>query len=149
MLAVERFPSLTDALDRDLEQPERMNIDGPVAATSISDPQGTAMAVHTLRASAGDAVSCDDREIRTAWTRLAARGVLRELSSAAALHGATVLAERGALHDDSTVVLLATAGPYAQQSLDGQVVGRRVDDPADAGALQAAVAGSPLEKGER
>jgi len=139
MLAVERFPSLTHALARDLEQPAAVEIDGPVAARSISDPQGTAMAVHTLRASAGDAVSCGDEQIAAAWRRFADRGVLLELSSAAVLHGAEVLAGRGVLDDDSTVVLLGTAGPYAQESVRGRSAGVRVDDPCDAAALRRAV----------
>ena len=118
MLAVERFPSLTDALARGLDQPARVDIDEPVAATSISDPQGTAMAAHTLRASGGDVVQCDDQQLAASWRRLAARGILLELSSAAALHGVTALGERGALDDDSTVVLLATAGAYLPQAED-------------------------------
>jgi len=136
MLAVVRFPSLPEALARGFEQPLPSDVGQPVAALSISDPQATGMAVHTVRASGGDAVCCDDAQARASWTRLAARGALLELSSAVALHGATVLADRGALHDNSTVVLLGTAGPYAQPSLSGPAVVRRVGDPADADALR-------------
>lgn len=140
MLAVERFGSLTDALSRSLEQPVRMNIDGPVAASSISDPQATGMALHTVRASDGDAVSCDDEQIAAAWDRLASHGVLLEFSSAAVLHGVDVLASHGALEADSTVVLLATAGPHAQQSLEGRTsAARHLADPASVDALKAAV----------
>lgn len=144
MLAVERWPSLTDALSRGLDQPERATTDGPAEARSISDPQATAMSAHTIRASHGDVVVGDDAQIRAAWSRLAARGVLLELSSAAALHGATVLADRGDLDGDTTVVLLGTAGPYAQESLagakerpdgDAGVGARRLTDPADADQL--------------
>lgn len=140
MLAVERHPSLTDALARGLEQPEFVRADGQVRARSISDPQGAGMGVHAIRASGGDVVVGDDEQIQAAWGRLAAGGVLLELSSAAVLHGAQVLTERGALDGGSTVVLLATAGPYAQQTLDGQPAGRRVEDPTSADALRAAVA---------
>ena len=126
---MERFPSLTDALARDLEQPVAMHV-GPVRATSISDPQATAMAVRTLRASGGEVVRCDDENLRLAWARLAACGVLAELSSAAALHGAIELARRGLLGDDSTVVLLATIGADGQQSsVTDAAVGWRLDDP--------------------
>lgn len=140
MLAVERFPSLSDALARDLEQPEPVTIDGPVQARSISDPQGTAMAVHALRMSGGHAVSADDREIRASWVRLAARGHLMELSSAAAVSGVRSLVDADALTDGSTVVMVGTAGPYAQQTLGEASAQRRVEDPADAAALEAAVA---------
>ncbi|MGH3363083.1 MAG: pyridoxal-phosphate dependent enzyme [Nocardioidaceae bacterium] len=140
MLAVERFPSLSDALARDLEQPEPVTIDGPVQARSISDPQGTAMAVHALRMSGGHAVSADDQEIRASWVRLAARGHLTELSSAAALCGVRSLVATDALTDGSTVVMVCTAGPYAQQTLGEASAQRRVEDPADAVALEAAVA---------
>lgn len=142
MLAVERHPSLTDALARGLEQPEPFPVDGQVQARSISDPQGTAMTVYAMRVSGGDAVVADDAQIQAAWERLATCGVLLELSSAAVLHGAQVLAERGALHGGSTVVLLATAGPYAQQTVHGQPAGRHVEDPTNAAALHTAAAES-------
>jgi len=142
MMAVERHPSLTDALARHLEQPELVRVDGQVKARSISDPQGAGMSVHAIRASGGDAVVGDDEQIQAAWERLAASGVLLELSSAAVLHGAQVLADRGAIDGESTVVLLATAGPYSQQTLDGPPAGRRVEDPTDAAALRAATAQS-------
>lgn len=136
MLAVERFPSLTDALVRELEQPARMPVDGPVAATSIADPQGTAMALHAVRGSGGDVVHVGDEQIAAGWAQLASRGLLLELSSAAALLGAKALVERGALGQRSTVVLLATAGPYAQQSLDRHApTARHLHDPNDAHAL--------------
>lgn len=141
MLAVERFGSLTDALARDLQQPVRIDSTGPVEARSISDPQGTAMAVHSLRVSGGDAVLCDDVQIATAWRQLADRGILVELSSAAVVHGAATLARRGDLDDDSTIVLLATAGPYAQPSLDGLPTQAWIDDPADPDVLHAAITG--------
>ena len=142
LLAVERHPSLTDALARHLEQPELVRVDGQVKARSISDPQGAGMSVHAIRASGGDTVVGDDEQIQAAWERLAASGVLLELSSAAVLHGAQVLADRGAIDGESTVVLLATAGPYSQQTLDGPPAGRRVEDPTDAAALRAATAQS-------
>ena len=140
MLAVERFPSLSDALARDLEQPEPVTIDGPVQARSISDAQGTAMAVHALRTSGGHAVSADDQEIRASWARLAVRGHLMELSSAAALCGVQSLVDTDALTDGSTIVMVGTAGPYAQQTLGEAGAQRRVEDPADAAALEAAAA---------
>jgi len=123
MMAVERHPSLTDALARHLEQPEFVRVDGQVKARSISDPQGAGMSVHAIRASGGDTVVADDEQIQAAWERLAAGGVLLELSSAAVLHGAQVLADRGAIDGESTVVLLATAGPYSQQTLGGPPCG--------------------------
>jgi threonine synthase len=116
MLAVERYPSLTDALARGLEQPVAMEVE-TVRAASIGDPQATAMAVHTLRASGGHAVACDDGEIARGWSRLASRGILLEFSSAAVVPGVEALQRDGLLDDSVTAVLLATAGPYAQPSL--------------------------------
>ncbi|HEX2498766.1 MAG TPA: pyridoxal-phosphate dependent enzyme, partial [Actinomycetes bacterium] len=137
MLAVERFPSLSDALRRDLEQPERVADDGPNQARSIGDRLATTMALLTLRHSGGSAVSCDDAQLWAAWRTLAATGIVLELASAAALHGAGQLAESGALSDESTVVLLGTAAPYAQATLrpPGDQPGHRAsgqpDDRAD------------------
>ncbi|MGH8835613.1 MAG: pyridoxal-phosphate dependent enzyme [Actinomycetes bacterium] len=137
MLAVERFPSLSDALRRELEQPERVADDGPNQARSIGDRLATTMALLTLRHSGGSAVSCDDAQLWAAWRTLAATGIVLELASAAALHGAGQLAESGALSDESTVVLLGTAAPYAQATLrpPGDQPGHRAsgqpDDRAD------------------
>jgi threonine synthase len=138
MLAVERLPSLTDALTRGLEQPELVAAEGPARARSISDPQASAMAMLALRASGGDALCCDDDQLDAAWARLAGRGVLLELSSAAVLLGVDALAGRGLLHDGSTAVLVATAGPHAQQSLANQVVETvHLRSPTDAAELAA------------
>ena len=117
MLAVERFPSLSDALHRDLEQPERVVDDGPNQARSIGDRLATTMSLLTLRRSGGSAVSCDDEQLWAAWQALATSGIVLEMSSAAALHGAGQLAGSGALSDETTVVLLGTAAPYAQATL--------------------------------
>jgi threonine synthase len=141
-LAVARFPSLTDALALGVDQPPAVEVDGPVATLSISDPQATAMSLHAVRASDGDAVTCDDEQATAAWHQLAARGLLVELSSAAVLHGAAALAERGAIDGGSTVVLLATAGPYAQRTLDSGPAGTFLDDPSDPAALESAVGDS-------
>ncbi|MFC7546241.1 pyridoxal-phosphate dependent enzyme [Plantactinospora sp. GCM10030261] len=138
MLAVERFPSLTDALARGVDQPVGMPIDGPVRATSISDPQGTAMAVHTIRSSGGDVVRCDDEQLAVAWSRLAGRGHLVEFSSAAAAHGVDELARSGRLDAGSTAVLLVTAAdrgerPPAAGPLAATV--RHLPDPTDLAVL--------------
>jgi threonine synthase len=140
MLAVERYPSLTDALARGLEQPVAMEVEA-VRAASIGDPQATAMAAHALRASGGQAVACDDDQIARAWRRLASRGVLLEFSSAAVVHGAESLQREGLLDEAATVVLLGTAGPYAQPSLPEPPDAITLDDPTDVDALRAAVVG--------
>lgn len=136
MLAVERFPSLTDALRQGLEQPGVAEARYPVRAVSIADPQGTAMALHAVRGSGGDVVCCDDDEIAAAWSQLADGGLLLELSSAAVLSGVRALAERGTIDETSTSVLLATAGPYAQRTLDAtSTTPARLRDPGDAREL--------------
>lgn len=139
MLAVERFGSLGDALARGADQPEAMSLSGTVRTRSISDPQGTAMAMHALRKSGGDAVSVSDGQVAASWKRLAARGHLVEFSSAAALNGVQHLVERGEATPGSTVVMLGTAGPYAQESLANSGRRRQVADPADAAELSASV----------
>jgi len=81
-------------------------------------------------------------EVRPGSRPVKVQDLLLELSSAAVLHGAQVLADRGAIDGESTVVLLATAGPYSRETLDGPPAGRRVEDPTDADALRAATAQS-------
>ncbi|HKE52563.1 MAG TPA: pyridoxal-phosphate dependent enzyme [Actinomycetes bacterium] len=131
------LPSLSDAMERNLEQPERVDDDGPNQARSIGDRLATTMSLLTVRRGQGDAVSCDDDQLWAAWQVLAENGIVLELSSAAALHGARHLAESGALSDYATVVLLGTAGPYAQATLrppgdePRPSLHRRVADPGD------------------
>lgn len=139
MLAVERFPSLSGALRDRLAQPRAAHARYPVRAVSIADPQGTAMALHTVRRSGGDVVCCDDDTIAAAWSRLAAGGTLLELSSAAVLPGVDALAARQAIDDASTTLVLATAGPYAQPTLDPAPPPARLRDPGDAAELSAAL----------
>ncbi|MEV6349291.1 pyridoxal-phosphate dependent enzyme [Actinoplanes sp. NPDC051851] len=106
MLAVERLPSLTSALASGTDQPPTQAMPEAVKAFSIGDPQATAMALHAVRASGGRALTCTDDDLLGAQQRLAARGVLAELSSAAALLGAEAVAADGV-----TVVGLLTARP--------------------------------------
>ena len=152
MLAVERFPSLSDAMQRDLEQPERVADGDPNQARSIGDRLATTMSLLTVRHSDGTAVSCDDEQLWAAWRVLASTGIVLELASAAALHGARQLAETGALSDESTVVLLATAAPYAQATLrppgeEPQPGHRlRVAKPDDPAALSALTTRSPRDR---
>jgi threonine synthase len=141
MLAVERYPSLTDALARGLEQPVAMEVE-TVRAASIGDPQATAMAANALRTSGGHAVACDDDEIARGWSRLASRGVLLEFSSAAVVPGVEALQRGGMLDESATVVLLATAGPYAQPTLPAPSDAIALADPTDVDALR--TAGSPI-----
>ena len=79
---------------------------------------------------------CDDDQLDAAWARLADRGVLLELSSAAVMLGVDALAARDLLHDRSTAVLVVTAGPYAQQSLEDRVgAAVHLRSPTDAAEL--------------
>lgn len=141
MLAIECFPSLTRALQDGREQPLRVDSDEPVSVRSIGDRQATAMALHAVRASSGDVVCVSDAAVHQAWSWLARRGWLVELSSASVLAGLDALVERAHLDDASTVVLVLTAGPYAQESLGDTVRARRVTDPIDPDDLRGAVAG--------
>jgi threonine synthase len=110
------------------------------------------MSLLTVRHSGGTAVSCDDEQLWAAWRALASTGIVLELASAAALHGARQLAEAGALSDESTVVLLATAAPYAQATLrpPGEELQPghrlRVAKPDDPAALSALTTRSPRDR---
>jgi threonine synthase len=107
------------------------------------------MSAHALRASRGDAVACDDQQIGAAWRLLAARGFLVEFSSAAVVHGLLALAERGVLTGESTAVMLATAGAYAQPSMEAPSRARYLVDPPDVQALEAVAADGSSGMGAR
>lgn len=110
-LAVERHGSLGIALEQDLEQPPHVEPHSQVATVSISDPQGTAMALHALRRSSGWAATVNDEQAEHARLDLARGGWDVELSSAAALHGVQQLSQRPDVQDDSRVVMVVTARP--------------------------------------
>ncbi|MFJ2025217.1 pyridoxal-phosphate dependent enzyme [Streptomyces sp. NPDC087897] len=106
MLAVVRFPSLQEALRNGGEQPEPSPYPDTVAALPISDPRATAAAVRAVRHSGGDVLVVDDDTLTAARAEAASHGHLVELSSAAALVGATALRQRG---DGGGIVALITA----------------------------------------
>ncbi|MDQ0985021.1 pyridoxal-phosphate dependent enzyme [Streptomyces sp. V2I9] len=105
MLAVVRFPSLQEAIRNGGEQPEPSPYPDTVAALSISAPRATA-AVRAARHSGGDVLVVDDDTLTAARAKAASHGHLVELSSAAALVGATALRQRG---DGGGIVALITA----------------------------------------
>jgi threonine synthase len=134
LLAVERFPSLTGALEHDREQPEAVEGTEPVQAHSIGSRQGTHMALRALRDSGGFALACDDVELWRAWRRFARAGLLIELASAAALVGLDALRERELL-TDATAVLLGTGNAFTQATLPPTGELTRIADPTDPAEL--------------
>ncbi len=135
LLAVERFPSLTQALEDGWEQPAAVEGGESVQAHSIGSRQGTYMAVRALRDSAGFAVSCDDAALWQAWRRFARAGLLIELASAAVLVGLDTLRERELLAADETAVLLGTGNAFTQATLPRVGSLAHLVDPSDASEL--------------
>ncbi len=114
MVAVERYPSLTSALDRGLELPPEHGAASGELATSIGNPQATVMSLQVIRQSGGTAVVCDDEQLKQAAARWGRRGIGAELSAAAGSVGADELRRRGELGADETVVALCTAAAANQ-----------------------------------
>lgn len=110
-LAVERHGSLGIALEEGLEQPSYVEPGPQVATVSISDPQGTAMALHALRRSGGWAVTVNDEQVERARLDLVRSGLDVELSSAAALCGVRALSARADVPDGGRAVMIVTARP--------------------------------------
>lgn len=135
MLAVERFPSLTRSLADGAEQPSAVETRERALAASIDDKQSTYMALETLRRSRGRAVACDDTAMAAGVREFGRHGVLLELSSAAVLSGLRALVRDGRVSPGSTVVMLGTAGPHAQQTLPAALSAATLADPADAAEL--------------
>ncbi|WP_344684404.1 threonine synthase [Saccharopolyspora taberi] len=109
MVAVERYPSLTRALREDADLPPVVDDPGPVEATSISNPQATAMSLRVIRESGGTAVACTDADLHRAAERFGRAGVGVELSSAAGLVAADALRRDSRLSPADRVVAVVTA----------------------------------------
>jgi len=112
LIAVERYPSLTRALAGGCGYPRPVEPgagDPPSRAVSIGNRVGTYAALHTLRASGGIAVACDDAAMREMVRAAGAEGVFLELSSAAGLAGIAAARAGGTIGPDEVVVAVGTA----------------------------------------
>lgn len=109
MGAVERYPSLSTALERGLPLPPEVQGDEPTAAVSIGNRVATYQALHTIRQSGGRAFTCSDHELREMVRVAAGAGVFMELSAAAGLAGAAKLAAQGLGDSRTRVVIIVTA----------------------------------------
>lgn len=120
MGAVERYPSLSTALERDLPLPPEVQGVEPTAAVSIGNRIATYQALHAIRQSGGAAFTCSDHELREMVRLAAGEGVFLELSAAAGLVGAAQLTARGLGNSRTRVVIIATASgltdPLAAES---------------------------------
>jgi threonine synthase len=109
IVAVESYPSLTQALRDDLETPAAVEGSGSLAS-SVATPQGTFQSLRALRETNGAAVAVSNEEIERARTELREReGLLVEFSSAMPLAAARKLAADGTLSADDRVVMLVTS----------------------------------------
>jgi threonine synthase len=109
IVAVEAYPSLTQALRENAETPPAVDGSGSLA-TSVATPQGTFQALRALRETNGVAVAVSNEETERARTELREReGLLVEFSSAMPLAAVRKLAADGTLSADDRVVLLVTS----------------------------------------
>jgi threonine synthase len=109
LVAVEAYPSLTEALRDDEPTPQAVDGSGSLAS-SVATPQGTFQALRALRATDGMAVAVSNEETEAARTELRERkGLLVEFSSAMPLAAVRKLVADGRLGADDRVVLLHTS----------------------------------------
>jgi threonine synthase len=109
LVAVEAYPSLTQALRDDAPTPPAVDGSGSLAS-SVATPQGTFQALRALRETNGIAVAVSNEETEAARTELREReGLLVEFSSAMPLAAVRKLAADGRLGADDRVVLLHTS----------------------------------------
>lgn len=109
LVAVEAYPSLTQALSEDASAPPFVDGSGSLAS-SVATPQGTFQSLRALRESGGVAVAVSNDEIERARTALREReGLLVEFSSAMPLAAVRKLAAEGSLSADECVVMLITS----------------------------------------
>lgn len=109
LVAVETYPSLTQALREDAATPPAVEGSGSLAS-SVATPQGTFQSLRALRGSGGTAVAVSNEEVERARTELREReGLLVEFSSAMPLAAARKLVAEGSLSADDRVVMLITS----------------------------------------
>lgn len=109
VVAVEAYPSLTQALAEDAETPPAVDGSGSLAS-SVATPQATYQSLRALRETGGAAVAVSNEETERARTELREReGLLVEFSAAMPLAAARKLAADGTLSPDDRVVLLVTS----------------------------------------
>ena len=109
LLAAERFPSLSTALARELDYPQRVAGEEVARAVSIGNRVATHAALHAVRGSGGTALACDDRELAGMVRRAGADGIFLELSSAAGLCGVATARAEGLIGPGEVVVAIGTA----------------------------------------
>lgn len=108
MVAAERFPSLTVALQQGLDYPPTVESE-PTQAVSIGNDTATYQSLHTLRASQGVAVACSDADMRAGVRALGREGIFAELSAAASIAAVKGLVERGLADRSARIVAVVTA----------------------------------------
>ena len=109
LVAVEAYPSLTQALRDGAATPPAVDGSGSLAS-SVATPQGTYQSLRALRESGGTAVAVSNEETERARTELREReGLLVEFSSAMPLAAVRRLAAEGALSPEESVVMLITS----------------------------------------
>lgn len=109
IVAVEAYPSLTQALRDDLSAPAAVESSGSLAS-SVATPQGTFQSLRALRETNGAAVAVSNEETERARTELREReGLLVEFSSAMPLAAARKLRAAGTLSPNDRVVMLITS----------------------------------------
>ena len=109
IVAVEAYPSLTQALRDDAPTPPAVEGSGSLAS-SVATPQGTYQSLRAIRESSGTAVAVSNEETERARTDLREReGLLVEFSAAMPLAAVRKLAEAGEVSPDDRVVMLVTS----------------------------------------
>jgi len=108
MVAAERFPSLTVALQQGLDYPPTVASE-PTRAVSIGNDTATYQSLHTLRVSQGVAVACSDADMRAGVRALGREGIFAELSAAASIAAVKGLVARGLADRSARIVALVTA----------------------------------------
>jgi len=109
LVAVEAYPSLTEALRENAPTPPAVDGSGSLAS-SVATPQGTYQALRALRESGGTAVAVSNEETERARTALREReGLLVEFSSAMPLAAVEKLVAAGSVSADESVVMLITS----------------------------------------
>jgi threonine synthase len=110
MLAAEPFGPLANALDRELEVPEKV-AGGSSVAFSIASPYGTYQGLTALRESGGQGVPITDEGIFEAQRALAREeGLYAEPSAVVGLTAVMHLARARKLDPDQSIVVVLTSG---------------------------------------
>ncbi|MFQ6123433.1 MAG: pyridoxal-phosphate dependent enzyme [Candidatus Heimdallarchaeota archaeon] len=109
IIAAERFGPLKNALEKQIQFPEPVELE-PSVAVSIAGNISSFHGLKTITESGGFAETVTDQEILSMQKKLGREGIYAEVSSVASLAVIKKLVEQGKIDQDEVVIAIVTSG---------------------------------------